>query len=147
MYGMSRLKKVFPVVLALLVASSLCLTCIPVHASTALSSKQKNAINALLEVVDPSFANSHLGKSTKISKDCAFFAFSGYAYSAAGNKKLYGYKLIRPYKIIRNSDEMDDIVYTKNQVSKILKGIFGKNRKINYSGIKKKKERQVLFDL
>ena len=137
MYGMPRLKKAFSVVVAFLLVISMFLTSVPVSAAVKLSSKQKNAIRALLKVVDPAYNKVYFGKSTKV------FARSTYRYIywAAGHKNLYGYKLIRPYKISRNTDAMDDIVYTKKQVDKISKGIFGNNRKISYSGIRTKKDK------
>ena len=134
MYGMSRLKKVFLAVLAFLIMSSICLTSIP---ASALSSEQKNAIKALLEVVDPVYEKVYFGKSTKVSARSTY----RYIYWAAGHKTLYGHKLIRPYKINRNTDAMDDIVYTKKQIVKISNGIFGSSQKISYSGIRTKKDK------
>lgn len=137
MYGMSRLKKAFTVTVAFLLVISLFLTSVPVSAAVKLSSKQKNAIRALLKVVDPAYNKVYFGKSTKVSARSTY----RYIYWAAGHKTLYGHKLIRPYKINRNTNAMDDIVYTKKQVVKISKGIFGNIRKISYSGIMTKKDK------
>lgn len=54
MSGMIRLKKAFSMVVVLLLATSILFTGISVSAAAKLSSKQKNAIRALLWVVDPS---------------------------------------------------------------------------------------------